>query len=203
MKAAAPAFISHTPQRRLVWEPPTWDSLAIVVMSSPPHIAITLPDSRACWPIAFRPACNNFAPSHVCATRSTPRVGTVMRAPVHDQTPRNSFQVLAREHLPCLYGLARRLTRHDPEDLVQDALLRGYRLTRSTAPWTEWLRSVRSPRAGRHGPIRGTRLPSGQRGSRVGRAHGPRRRRTRSTGRGSRRRLSGPCVRPVACGSAR
>src|SRR5919106_6277909 len=145
MKAAAPAFISHTPQRRLVWEPPTWDSLAIVVMSSPPHIAITLPDSRACWPIAFRPACNNFAPSHVCATRSTPRVGTVMRAPVHDQTPRNSFQVLAWEHLPCLYGLARRLTRHDPEDLVQDALLRGYRsygTLRSADAGCGWLRAI-------------------------------------------------------------
>jgi RNA polymerase sigma-70 factor, ECF subfamily len=37
-----------------------------------------------------------------------------------------AFQALARTHLPRLLALARRLTRDEPEDLVQEALLRGY-----------------------------------------------------------------------------
>jgi RNA polymerase sigma-70 factor, ECF subfamily len=68
-----------------------------------------------------------------------------MRATVDDQTSRDSFQALAREHLSCLYGLARRLTRHDPEDLVQDALLRGYRsygTLRSADAGCGWLRAI-------------------------------------------------------------
>jgi len=48
-----------------------------------------------------------------------------MTATVGEQQAKELFQALAREHLPCLYALARRLTRHDPEDLVQEALLRG------------------------------------------------------------------------------
>lgn len=43
------------------------------------------------------------------------------------QRARESFQALARAELPRLLALARRLTRGDPEDLVQEALLRGYR----------------------------------------------------------------------------
>jgi RNA polymerase sigma-70 factor (ECF subfamily) len=39
---------------------------------------------------------------------------------------RESFQSLARENLPLLYSMARRLTSDAPEDLVQEALLRAY-----------------------------------------------------------------------------
>jgi RNA polymerase sigma-70 factor (ECF subfamily) len=39
---------------------------------------------------------------------------------------RDAFQALARAQLPRLLALARRLTRDEPEDLVQEALLRGY-----------------------------------------------------------------------------
>ena len=43
-------------------------------------------------------------------------------------TPRtkDAFQALARAQLPRLLALARRLTRDEAEDLVQEALLRGY-----------------------------------------------------------------------------
>jgi RNA polymerase sigma-70 factor, ECF subfamily len=37
------------------------------------------------------------------------------------------FQDIAREQLPRLYGMARRLGADDPEDLVQDTLIRGFR----------------------------------------------------------------------------
>jgi RNA polymerase sigma-70 factor (ECF subfamily) len=40
---------------------------------------------------------------------------------------REAFQELARSELPRLYSLARRLGDPDPEDLVQDSLLRAYR----------------------------------------------------------------------------
>jgi RNA polymerase sigma-70 factor, ECF subfamily len=44
------------------------------------------------------------------------------------RTPRtkDAFQALARAQLPRLLALARRLTRDEAEDLVQEALLRGY-----------------------------------------------------------------------------
>jgi RNA polymerase sigma-70 factor, ECF subfamily len=44
------------------------------------------------------------------------------------RTPRtkDAFQALARTQLPRLLALARRLTRDEAEDLVQEALLRGY-----------------------------------------------------------------------------
>jgi RNA polymerase sigma-70 factor (ECF subfamily) len=51
---------------------------------------------------------------------------------------RAAFQQLARDELAGLYALARRLTGHDAEDLVQEALLRA---CRSFA-------SLREPRAG-------------------------------------------------------
>ncbi|HWH28712.1 MAG TPA: sigma-70 family RNA polymerase sigma factor [Mycobacteriales bacterium] len=38
-----------------------------------------------------------------------------------------AFGVLARERLPALYALARRLLPEDPEDLVQECLLRAFR----------------------------------------------------------------------------
>ena len=38
-----------------------------------------------------------------------------------------AFGVLAREHLPRLYSLARRLLPEDPEELVQECLVRAFR----------------------------------------------------------------------------
>jgi RNA polymerase sigma-70 factor, ECF subfamily len=51
-----------------------------------------------------------------------------MSATPEERTPRtkDAFQVLARAQLPRLLALARRLTRDEAEDLVQEALLRGY-----------------------------------------------------------------------------
>lgn len=68
-----------------------------------------------------------------------------MTATVGDQQAKEVFQALAREHLPCLYALARRLTRRDPEDLVQDALLRGFRsygALRDADAGCRWLRAI-------------------------------------------------------------
>lgn len=44
-----------------------------------------------------------------------------------EQTSKEAFERLAREHLPRLYSLARRLTDEGAEDLVQECLLRAYR----------------------------------------------------------------------------
>src|SRR5712691_9490949 len=52
-----------------------------------------------------------------------------MRVERRDEAP--SFQDIAREHLPRLYGLARRLAGDDAEDLVQECLMRAYRSFRS------------------------------------------------------------------------
>lgn len=68
-----------------------------------------------------------------------------MTATVSDQRAKEVFQALAREHLPCLYALARRLTRHDSEDLVQEALLRGYRshgTLKDADAGCHWLRAI-------------------------------------------------------------
>jgi RNA polymerase sigma-70 factor, ECF subfamily len=46
--------------------------------------------------------------------------------PVHDAS-KESFERLARENLPRLYSLARRLEGGDAEDLVQECLLKAYR----------------------------------------------------------------------------
>lgn len=56
---------------------------------------------------------------------------------------RAEFQGLARAELPGLYALARRLCRHDAEDLVQECLLRAYRsfaLLRDRDAAGVWLR---------------------------------------------------------------
>lgn len=61
------------------------------------------------------------------------------------QRTRESYQALARSQLPRLLALARRLTREDPEDLVQEALLRGYQSYRSLAAdeaGGSWLRAI-------------------------------------------------------------
>jgi RNA polymerase sigma-70 factor, ECF subfamily len=58
---------------------------------------------------------------------------------------KRAFQELAYTELPRLYALARRLTRHDPEDLVQECLLRGYRSfgdLRHRAAAGGWLRTI-------------------------------------------------------------
>jgi RNA polymerase sigma-70 factor (ECF subfamily) len=44
-----------------------------------------------------------------------------------DLDTRREFESLAREQIPHLYGLARRLTEQQPEDLVQECLLKAYR----------------------------------------------------------------------------
>ncbi len=41
--------------------------------------------------------------------------------------PRDAFEALARQAIPRLYGLARRLAADGAEDLVQECLLRAYR----------------------------------------------------------------------------
>lgn len=58
---------------------------------------------------------------------------------------RESFQALARSQLPRLLALARSLTRHDPEDLVQEALLRGYKAyatLEADEAGGRWLRTI-------------------------------------------------------------
>lgn len=44
-----------------------------------------------------------------------------------ERASKEAFERLAREHLPRLYSLARRLTDEGAEDLVQECLLRAYR----------------------------------------------------------------------------
>jgi RNA polymerase sigma-70 factor (ECF subfamily) len=58
---------------------------------------------------------------------------------------REAFEVLARESLPRLYSLARRLGGEDAEDLVQECLLKAYRSfgslqEREAGP--KWLQSI-------------------------------------------------------------
>jgi RNA polymerase sigma-70 factor (ECF subfamily) len=54
-------------------------------------------------------------------------VAESQRSNEDEQRSREAFQALARQQLPRLLALARRLTRDDAEDLVQEALLRAYR----------------------------------------------------------------------------
>lgn len=44
-----------------------------------------------------------------------------------ERASKEAFERLAREHLPRLYSVARRLTNEGTEDLVQECLLRAYR----------------------------------------------------------------------------
>lgn len=58
---------------------------------------------------------------------------------------REAFQELVRSELPALYSLARRLVRDGAEDLVQEALLQGYRAygsLKDDAAGGRWLRSI-------------------------------------------------------------
>jgi RNA polymerase sigma-70 factor (ECF subfamily) len=56
-----------------------------------------------------------------------------------------AFQELARAHLPRLLAIARNMTHHDAEDLVQEALLRAYQSfdsLKSTEAAGSWLRTI-------------------------------------------------------------
>jgi RNA polymerase sigma-70 factor (ECF subfamily) len=58
---------------------------------------------------------------------------------------REAFQELARKELPGLYSLARRLVRDGAEDLVQEALLQGYRAfgsLKEDAAGGRWLKTI-------------------------------------------------------------
>jgi len=61
------------------------------------------------------------------------------------EAKRGEFQQLAREHLPRLYGLARRLVGEGAEDLVQETLLRAYRsfdTLKDPEASRRWLQSI-------------------------------------------------------------
>jgi RNA polymerase sigma-70 factor (ECF subfamily) len=63
---------------------------------------------------------------------------------ITDRT-KEAFQELVREELPGLYSLARRLVRDGAEDLVQEALLQGYRgfgRLKEEAAGGTWLRTI-------------------------------------------------------------
>ena len=58
---------------------------------------------------------------------------------------KEAFQELVRNELPALYSLARRLVRDGAEDLVQEALLQGYRAfgsLKDEAAGGRWLRTI-------------------------------------------------------------
>jgi RNA polymerase sigma-70 factor, ECF subfamily len=58
---------------------------------------------------------------------------------------RATFEALAREQLPRLYGLARRLTNDGAEDLVQESLLKAYRAygtLQATEAGPAWLQQI-------------------------------------------------------------
>ena len=58
---------------------------------------------------------------------------------------RATFEALAREQLPRLYGLARRLTNDGAEDLVQECLLKAYRSyggLQATEAGPAWLQQI-------------------------------------------------------------
>jgi RNA polymerase sigma-70 factor (ECF subfamily) len=62
-----------------------------------------------------------------------------------DDCPRPRFAEVARAEVGALYSLARRLTDDDPEDLVQECLLRAFRAydsLRNPAAAGRWLRAI-------------------------------------------------------------
>lgn len=62
-----------------------------------------------------------------------------------DAERKAAFEALAREQLPRLYSLARRLTNDGAEDLVQECLLKAYRSfgsLRSTEAGPAWIRQI-------------------------------------------------------------
>lgn len=70
---------------------------------------------------------------------------TEMSAIVTTDRTREAFQELVRTELPGLYSLARRLVRDGAEDLVQEALLQGYRAfggLREEAAGGRWLKTI-------------------------------------------------------------
>jgi RNA polymerase sigma-70 factor, ECF subfamily len=81
----------------------------------------------------------SFFLSHVAgAEGEMSRVESLDRA-------KEAYQELVRRELPGLYSLARRLTRDGAEDLVQEALLQGYRAfgdLRVEAAGGRWLKTI-------------------------------------------------------------
>lgn len=66
------------------------------------------------------------------------------RIATRDRT-KEAFEELARNELPGLYSLARRLVRDGAEDLVQEALLQGYRgfgTLKTDAAGGRWLKTI-------------------------------------------------------------
>lgn len=66
------------------------------------------------------------------------------RIDTRDRT-KEAFEELARKELPGLYSLARRLVRDGAEDLVQEALLQGYRgygALKTDAAGGRWLKTI-------------------------------------------------------------
>ncbi len=58
---------------------------------------------------------------------------------------RRAFEAVAKDALPTLYGMARRLAGEDAEDLVQECLLRAYRsfgVLREQGSRAAWMRSI-------------------------------------------------------------
>jgi RNA polymerase sigma-70 factor (ECF subfamily) len=76
-----------------------------------------------------------------CVLPSEPEMS---RVESQDRT-KEAFQELVRRELPGLYSLARRLTRDGAEDLVQEALLQGYRAfgdLQVDAAGGRWLKTI-------------------------------------------------------------
>src|SRR5262245_40165365 len=70
--------------------------------------------------------------------------GEMSRVESRDRT-KEAYQELVRSELPGLFALARRLTRDGAEDLVQEALLQGYRAfgdLRVDAAGGRWLKTI-------------------------------------------------------------
>ena len=65
--------------------------------------------------------------------------------PTRTKREKEEFQRLAAEQLPALYSLARRLVREGAEDLVQEALVNGYRsfgTLKDPAAGGPWLKTI-------------------------------------------------------------
>src|SRR5438093_10303608 len=75
--------------------------------------------------IALSGRCNKFVPVIVTYRSGPNRRRALMQAKRSDDAP--TLQNIVRQHLPRLYGLARRLAGDDAEDLVQECLMRAHR----------------------------------------------------------------------------
>ena len=98
---------------------------------------------------AFRTGCNDFVLLRVCTLESLHRgsgFGSEESGKtVGSTTTQEDFEALARDQLPRLYSLARRLVGDGAEDLVQECLMRAYRSFESlSAPEAggRWLQTI-------------------------------------------------------------